>query len=322
MRRMSEDVGIFEKAVLIVARDGYELSGTHFAPPGDSGRVAAVFACGGGIPARRYRHFLRSLAAAGLPVLSFDYRGVGASRPASLRGFRASVEDWAEFDCGAALDWLFQYYPNADLFGITHSFGATILTAAPGAERLTKIGMIVPHTGYWGDYRAAFRWPMTLVWHAFMPIMTHIFGYFPGSKLKLGDDIPAGVAMQWAARRTPEFRPRGTELEVVRANALLKRRNLLSLPVLVVAVSGDAFATETGIRRVLSTLPLARPKWWNVTSSAGNKTTMGHFSFFSRRMRETLWPAFLARMMLLDDVRVNESAACPPLRNEENRLAR
>lgn len=222
------------------------------------------------------------------------------------------MEDWAEFDCGGALDWLFDYYPRADLIGITHSFGAMILTAAPGAERLTKIGMIVPHTGYWGDYRAVFRWPMAFAWHAFMPLMTRIFGCFPASKFKLGDDKPAGVALQWAARRTPEFRPRGTESEIVRARALLKRRNLLSLPVLVVSVSGDAFATETGIRRVLSTLPLARVKWWDVTSSAGNKATLGHFGFFSRRMRETLWPDFLARIMHLDGMRVSESAACPP----------
>jgi hypothetical protein len=43
-----------------------------------------------------------------------------------------------------------------------------------------------------------------------MPLVTRVVGFFPGRMLHLGDDIPRGVALQWAGRRTGTFgRERG-----------------------------------------------------------------------------------------------------------------
>jgi len=289
------DAEVEETTVEFAARDGYPLVGTLVGSLASAWTIG-LFACGGGIPAQRYRHFLRGLASFGLPMFVFDYRGIGQSRPpGTLRGLRARAEDWAEFDCGGALDWLSAHFPYATLVGVTHSFGSMILTATPGAERLAAIAMIGPHTGYWGDYRPMYRAPMTLMWHVCMPIATSVCGYFPGRRLRLGDDLPKGFALQWAGRLTPGFRDRPHS----RGAALMRQRLRLSSPLLVVAIRGDAFATPEGIDRVLRGMPEARVSRWNVDVRAAQKRRLGHFGFFRRACRDTLWSELLARILPL-----------------------
>ena len=104
---------------------------------------AAIVHCGAGIPAARYRRFAGFLAASGIPTLVYDYRGIGLSRPKALRGFRAAIEDWAEYDCGGALAWMRERFPDADLVGIAHSIGALLVGGAPNSaehDRLVLVG--------------------------------------------------------------------------------------------------------------------------------------------------------------------------------------
>ncbi|MEM8931402.1 MAG: alpha/beta hydrolase, partial [Acidobacteriota bacterium] len=73
------------------ARDGHPLVGTLFEsdePP----RLALVVNSGTGIPRRFYARFAAHAAARGFVVLTYDYRGIGGSRPNSLRGFEARMQ--------------------------------------------------------------------------------------------------------------------------------------------------------------------------------------------------------------------------------------
>ena len=80
---------VAETFIRFPALDGYDLGGTlYVAPDVVEPSAAVLFSCGGGIPASRYTRFARYLAANGIPVLIFDYRGIGSSRP---RGFGASA---------------------------------------------------------------------------------------------------------------------------------------------------------------------------------------------------------------------------------------
>jgi len=121
--------------ITLPALDGQELGGVHFLSIRDlNPTVAVVIAAGGGISARRYRHFASFLANAGIPVLTFDYRGIGTSRPRKLRGFRATAEDWSEGDCGGAIAWMRAQYPHARLVGVAHSIGSLIIGGAPNVN--------------------------------------------------------------------------------------------------------------------------------------------------------------------------------------------
>jgi predicted alpha/beta hydrolase len=280
--------------VQLRAQDGYELAGSFHAADGEKApRRVAVVHCGAGIPARRYQNFAAFLARAGMPALTYDYRGIGQSRPGSLRGYAAELEDWSEYDCAAAIAWLRARFPDTEIVGIAHSVGAWVVGGAGNAAEQARLVLIGGHTGYYGDYRPLYRLPMALLWHAVMPAMTHLLGYFPGRRLGLGEDIPAKIALQWAARRSPQLGRTVSD----RARMLLERCAALQRPALLVSVSDDAFATPAGMQRLMAYYPRLYPvQHLRFTPADAGVRRIGHFGFFSRRVGAVLWPRLLAQL--------------------------
>jgi len=288
---------VTELAVEFCALDGTRLAGTIFQSPGlESFARVAVFNCGGGVAARVYRHFARYLASCGIPVLTYDYRGIGRSRPAKLRGFPASIEDWSEHDCGGAIAWLRKQYPDSKIVGIAHSIGGLLLGGAPNSSEISDFILICTHTGYYGDYRLRYRLPMAMLWHGVMPALTHALGYFPARRLGLGDDIPRGVALQWASRRRPNMQFNDGK-DVGRSHKALLRCRSVHGPALVLSITDDAFATEAGTRRLLSYFPGLKPQFIRVSPSEVGARRVGHFGFFRRDFQSVLWPRVLAYIL-------------------------
>jgi predicted alpha/beta hydrolase len=277
------------------ALDGYELGALLYAAaPSEHPARVAVLHAGAGIRARSYGAFAAFLAQAGIPTLVYDYRGIGLSRPATLRGFRASIEDWAEYDCAAAIAWLGQRFPGAAMLGIAHSIGTLLVGGALNAAKQASLVLIGAHTAYWGDYRGRYRVPMAALWHGAMPLVTRLMGYFPARRLALGQDLPAEIALQWASRRSPDLRaaPSGPAREGRRR--LLDRCAELERPALVVSISDDAFATAAGTRRLLSYYPRLSPlREALFTPADAGKRRLGHFGFFRRSAGTLLWPRLM-----------------------------
>jgi len=283
--------------VRLRALDGYELGGALFTPRSAAPvRRCVVLHCGAGIAAVRYRRFARYLAGNGVPVLTYDYRGIGHSRPAALRGFRASFEDWAEYDGGGAIAWLRQRFAGVEMIGIAHSIASLLVGGAPNAGEQARLVMVGAHTGYYGDYGRRYRVLMTTLWHGLMPALTLLLGYFPARRLGLGEDLPAKIALQWAGRRSPELRPAGDDPGFARVQTLLDRCAALQRPALLVSVSDDAFATAAGTRRLLSYYPRLFPlQYIEFTPADAQVARIGHFGFFGRNAGTALWPRLLSQ---------------------------
>jgi predicted alpha/beta hydrolase len=294
------------KRLALRAADGYELGAVFYpALRPRSPRRVAVLHCGAGIPALRYMRFARFLAEWGIPVLTYDYRGIGMSRPPALRGFQATIEDWAELDSAAAITWLRERFPHDEMMGISHSIGCLILGGGPNATEQARLVLVGAHTGYYGDYRPLYRLPMAVAWHGLMPAVTRFFGYFPADRLGLGEDLPAGMALEWAERRLPELRPSGSQPAEERRRRLLDRCAMLRSPALAISISDDAFATTEGTRRLLSYFPrLPPPRHVVFTPDDAQVRRIGHFGFFRRSVGTALWPRLLG---LLDADRAAEA---------------
>jgi predicted alpha/beta hydrolase len=293
MRAISERVS--ETPVVFDALDGFRLTGFLFEPEKQRhSATVAIVNCGGGIPASSYRLFAKFLAESGVPTLIYDYRGIGASRPARLRGFVATVEDWAEYDCGGAISWLRGRYPDAQLTAVCHSIGTLLFGGAPNANQLARCVLICAHTGYFGDYHRRYRLPMAVLWHGVMPALTAMFGYFPGRRLRLGDDIPAGIAYAWSRRRGPNI---SSGVRGGRARGLLRRCGELAMPALVVSIEDDAFATAAGTSRLLAHFPHLAVEHMLIRPSELGLDRIGHFGFFRPYAQEVLWPPVLAYLM-------------------------
>ena len=280
--------------VSVPALDGYELGGLLHAPTGSTlPPCAVVFNCGGGIPAARYSGFATYLASQGIPVLTYDYRGIGASGPAGLRGFVATAEDWSELDCSGAIAWLRTRYPQSEIVGMAHSVGAMLFGATTNGSELSRLVFIGAHTGYFGDYRRMYQIPMAVLWHGVMPLITHALGYFPGRVLQLGENIPAGVALQWASRRAPEIRTESRGPETERTERLLSRYKEIHVPTYALSFADDAFATVKGAQRLLSMYSGVKARHDVLEPVTAGLRKIGHFGFFRRANGPALWPMLL-----------------------------
>lgn len=286
------------KQLRLRAADGYELGAVFYAAlrPRSPRRVALLHS-GAGIPALRYRRFARFLAEWGIPVLTYDYRGIGLSRPPQLRGFQATIEDWAEFDSAAAIGWLRERFPHDEIVGISHSIGCLPLGGAPNATQQARLVLVGAHTGYYGDYRPLYRLPMAFAWHGLMPAITRCLGYFPADRLGLGEDLPAGMALQWAERRSPDLAQKGADAAQARRRRLLDYCAALRCPAIAISISDDAFATVRGTQRMLSYFPgLPSPELLIFTPQDAQVRHLGHFGFFRRAAGMALWPRLLAQL--------------------------
>jgi predicted alpha/beta hydrolase len=278
-------MGPQETPVELAAADGFVLGATLFGPAPAPGIGRAAMLCpGGGVPARVYRRFASWLAARGMPVLTFDYRGIGRSRPATLKGFDASFEDWSDLDCGAAIAWVRRSYPDAALAGVAHSIGGLILAGAPGTSHIERFLLIGAHTAYHRDYHVHWRIPMTLMWHGVMPALCSISGYFPGRMLRIGEDLPATFARQWAGRRTADFAAGSPRLD-----ACISRCGELHGRALALTFTDDGFATAEGTRRVLGHLKGIDAEHRVIAPRDVGLKKIGHFGFFRQSAEQALW---------------------------------
>jgi predicted alpha/beta hydrolase len=294
---ISDHPAVIEESIQLTTQDGCKIQGTYFVRNGNGHHpCAVVFNCGAGIASRHYRHFAQFLASSGIPVLTYDYRGIGLSKPATLRKFQATIEDWAEYDCAAAIDWLSVRTKKTRVFGVGHSVGSILFCGAPNSSVLAGLVMIGAHTAYYGDYRQAYRLPMAVLWHGVMPVLTSIFGFFPAKLLRLGDDIPKGVAMQWARRRTPIFGPQSAGVHSERMRRLVGRLSKAEFDALILTITDDGFATKAGAARVREFLPLLHINHQLISPAQAGRKRLGHFGFFRREASETLWPIVLRHL--------------------------
>ena len=120
------------------AADGHELAVTRF--PAE-GRAWATLLVAGAMGVRQdfYEPIARFLAENGVHALTFDYRGMGASREASLRGFRTDVTTWAQSDLDAMLREARATDPGLPAFALGHSLGGQLFGSVREGARLDAI---------------------------------------------------------------------------------------------------------------------------------------------------------------------------------------
>lgn len=279
------------------AADGFPLHGTYW--PGPAQPCGAVLInAATGVAARYYGRFAEFLAAAGFRVLSYDYRGIGASRPARLRGLRATKLDWGALDCEGALAALAERSPGLPLDAVCHSIGGFALGLAPRAVQVRRALFVGCQYAYWRDYAPHVRWPYLLRWHAFMPALSGLLGYFPGKRLGWLEDLPQGVALEWAFRLHPRFHRFYRRLPhaspVIDGAELERRMAAVGADILAVADVEDPYATPAACRRLLAHFTGARRRFVQLDLARESLPAMGHFAFFHARYRDSLWPRAVA----------------------------
>ena len=185
------------EALRLLAADGYPLAADLFAPAG-APRATALVAPAMGVRRGFYVPLARYLAEAGILSLSLDYRGMGDSRPASLRGFPARLRDWGERDLAAGVGELSRRAPRVPLLWVGHSVGGQLLGLLPEAPVRAAV-FLGSQSGWSGHWSGFSRAVMAALWWGVIRASTAVAGYLPMRALGQGEDVPAGVAREWAS---------------------------------------------------------------------------------------------------------------------------
>src|SRR5512145_1051415 len=111
---------------VVRAADGTALSARAFGDPATS-RAGVLIVPAMGVDQRYYAAFAGWLAEQGYFAVTFDYRGMGRSRPPefsrSLRGFPGDVVTWATQDVPAVVDYVAARIEGRPLLWVGHSLG-------------------------------------------------------------------------------------------------------------------------------------------------------------------------------------------------------
>ncbi len=261
----------------IRAEDGFTLRGTLYDA---QSRDALVIASAMGVKRRFYDAFARHVADRGRSVVTFDYRGIGDSRPRSLRGFDAALDQWGRLDAAAAIDWIARQLAPASLTYLGHSAGGQVSALAPNADRVDRFVFVASQSGYWRHWPGLRAYGLGALWLA-MPAISRAFGYFPAKALLLGsEDLPRGVASQWEQwGRHPEY------LWGYHDPALYAR---ITAPVLAYSLRDDHYAPRAAVDAFaahFTSAPVTR---------VHTEERVGHFEFF-RKGHEAWWDRLLTR---------------------------
>jgi predicted alpha/beta hydrolase len=279
--------------VQVVAVDAIRLNAIWHLPSITPKRVVIINSATGASQTL-YQHFAAWLAERGIATLTYDYRGIGRSAtPGLLRNALMSFADWGCLDYAAMLREVEGRFPGVPITVFGHSIGGVIVGYVPHhpASRIVTLGA---QTCYWRDWRK-FSTPKFLFrWVLIMPIFTHIFGYFPGSKLGYPCDIPAGIAKQWWKGCMSSDFTMASKNQVYRTTDDTPWTALFSAvttPLTAISISDDPIATSSAVDRLarhFPSAPITRLHW---SPSAFGLRHIGHFGFASRNCESRLWPA-------------------------------
>lgn len=280
--------------VMFTASDGYALRGAiwRHAHNDNALRPIIIINPATSVRARYYARFADFLHGHGFDVLTYDYRGIGDSRPPSLKGFEAGWIDWGRLDFEAALNFVAAAFPGQPLQVVAHSVGGFLIGLAASSHRISRVFTMGAQYAYWKDYARHKRLGMVFKWHLLMPALTRLFGYFPGQRLGWLEDTPRGVVRDWVAphaRFEDAWRTGSLRLGDEERQELLDRFAALRGATLAVSLTDDEFGTVPAIQRLLRYYRNSPLTHLHIAPEAIGQQAVGHFAFFHQRFEASLW---------------------------------
>ncbi|MCO5128958.1 MAG: alpha/beta fold hydrolase [Xanthobacteraceae bacterium] len=270
--------------------DGYALAATLYLPRGKKHRAVLINAATA-VPRGYYDGFARYLARQGCAVLTYDYRGIGGSRPKgaaghkapSLRGFDASMSDWAARDITGAVGWMRERYRALPLVYVGHSFGGQALGLLPNNTEVTRALLISAQAASWKLMPPPERYRVYLFMNYVGAPVARAVGYLPG-RLMGGEDLPKGVFLEWTRWVRNERYLLGDPALEARANFANYKAPLRAL-----TFTDDSWAPRSAVELLCSAFTATAPEIVSVTPIEAGVKKIGHIGFFRREHRGTLW---------------------------------
>ncbi len=281
---------VYSDDISIQATDGYALAATLYLPRG-SKRHAVLINAATAVPRGYYDGFARYLSRQGCAVLTYDYRGIGGSRPKpaaggkppSLRGFEASMTDWAARDITGAVAWMRERYAALPLLYVGHSFGGQALGLLPNNTEVTRALLVSAQAAYWKLMAPPERYRVFLFMNYIGVPLARAAGYLPG-RLMQGQDLPKGVFLEWARWVRNERYLLGDPTLAALANFANYKAPLRAL-----TFTDDPWGPRPAVELLCSAFTATTPEIVSIAPAEIGVKKIGHMGFFRREHRGTLW---------------------------------
>jgi predicted alpha/beta hydrolase len=123
---------------------------------------------------------------------------------------------------------------------------------------------------------------MWLVTHVVLPGMSRLCGYLPARVFGQGEDLPAGVAREWASWcRHPGY--------IVGALGAQEAYARFTAPIRAYVATDDSYAPARAAEAFLEFYPGSLRKLIPVEPQAAGGGPIGHFGYFRERFKDSLW---------------------------------
>ncbi len=277
------------KRIDILTEDHYSLAAHLFEPKIPNQKVLLINSATG-VKQQIYFSLAQFFAEKGFTVITYDYRGIGLSKPDKMNSFQASMRVWGTTDYKALTDYIKNNFEDYKKYCLGHSVGALILGMNKGSEMFDEFIFVGTQNAFVGNLRLRTKIEAYLGFGIVQPLFTLLLGYFPASWFGLGESLPSGSAFDW---RILILNKKSTNKLLEKSMDFSKK---LKQNVLVIRAEDDAWLTEKGVKSLLeNTYPNLQPTYRLIYTSESEKGEIGHINFF-RSYNKNLWNIILERL--------------------------
>ena len=269
----------------VPATDGFQLGATYYSQSDhNESETAVLINSAAAVKRGFYAAYAEFLAEQGFSVITFDFRGIGDSRPDKLKNFNASMREWGEKDIAGIIDWITYNLKPSKLLAVSHSVGGQLVGIAANNSRIAAMIMVSTQSGYWRLYDTPKNYQQYIFARLLVPALTAVYGYLPMKSLYQGEDMPKGVALEWARWCLMS----GYMLADKRLTSKANFKNF-SGPLLAYSIDDDNWATRRAVNSLMQFYERAQISRRHAYPDKNGAKHIGHFGFFRPRFRETLW---------------------------------
>jgi predicted alpha/beta hydrolase len=174
------------------------------------------------------------------------------------------------------------------------SIGGQIAGLTPSIRKVDALVNVAAQSGYWGLWPFPIKFILFFNWY-FLQILTQLIGYFPGKKLRMMEDLPKGVAIEWAKWGLKkdylfDFLPEATAQYAA-----------IKLPLLVYSFTDDGTAPIKTVDALTSKFENCKITRKHIQPKEIQVKKIGHFGFF-RPECKVLWDDTIDWIVHLDKI--------------------
>ncbi|WP_073061001.1 alpha/beta hydrolase family protein [Chryseobacterium oranimense] len=274
----------------LITKDRVSLAVHLFRPEKSNGKLLLINSATG-VKQQVYFSFARFFSEHGFTVITYDYRGIGLSKPEKMKGYRASMRIWGSEDYKTLTQYIKTEFTEYKKYCLGHSVGALILGMNEDSIMFDEFIFVGTQNAFVGNLKLGTKVEAYLGFGIVQPLTTRLLGYFPANWFGLGESLPKNCAYDW---RTLILNRKSTNKLLEKIDDYSKK---LTQKVFVIRAEDDVWLTEKGVLSLLNnTYPNLRPSYRLVKTSESEKKEIGHINFF-RSYNKKLWNIILNELM-------------------------